>query len=150
MLPNRIGGGFERPALLGITVSTPALARRLAYSSPPIRPKRSFGRRWIPTRNAAITDTAREQVIPLLNDYSDAIFLAIHEHGGEVLKLIGDGTLAIFTAEDRMNACSAALSAAIAARRGVAESKKAAGGARKPVTEMYLGLHIMICQIGRH
>jgi adenylate cyclase len=42
-----------------------------------------------------ITDTAAEQVIPLLNDYSDAIFLAIHEHGGEVLKLIGDGTPAI-------------------------------------------------------
>ena len=67
-----------------------------------------------------ITDTAPEQVIPLLNDYSDAIFLAIYEHGGEVLKLIGDGTLAIFTAEDRMHACSAALSAAIAARRGAA------------------------------
>jgi len=45
-----------------------------------------------------ITDTAPEQVIPLLNDYSDAIVSAIHEHGGDVLKLIGDGTLAIFTA----------------------------------------------------
>ena len=45
---------------------------------------------------ARITDTAPEQVIPLLNDYSDAIVSAIHEHGGDVLKLIGDGTLAIF------------------------------------------------------
>jgi adenylate cyclase len=89
-----------------------------------------------------ITDTAPEQVIPLLNDYSDAIFLAIHEHGGEVLKLIGDGTLAIFTAEDRMHACSAALSAAIAARRGVAELKKRRVADHKPVTDMYLGLHI--------
>jgi adenylate cyclase len=89
-----------------------------------------------------ITDTAPEQVIPLLNDYSDAIFLAIHEHGGEVLKLIGDGTLAIFTAEDRMHACSAALSAAIAARRGVAELKKRRAADGKPVTDMYLGLHI--------
>jgi hypothetical protein len=33
----------------------------------------------------------------LLNDYSDVIVSAIHEHGGDVLKLIGDGTLAIFT-----------------------------------------------------
>ena len=56
-----------------------------------------------------ITDATPEQVIPLLNDYSDVIVSAIHEHGGDVLKLIGDGTLAIFTAEDRARACSAAL-----------------------------------------
>src|SRR5262245_45597295 len=43
-----------------------------------------------------ITDTTPEQAMPLLNDYSDAIVSAIHEHGGDVLKLIGDGTLAIF------------------------------------------------------
>ena len=89
-----------------------------------------------------ITDTAPEQVIPLLNDYSDAIFLAIHEHGGDVLKLIGDGTLAIFTAADRTHACSAALSAAIAARRAVAELKKRRAADGKPVTDMYLGLHV--------
>src|SRR2546430_7886546 len=89
-----------------------------------------------------ITDTAPEQVIPLLNDYADAIVSAIHEHGGDVLKLIGDGTLAIFTAEDRAHACSAALSAAVAAREGIAElnGRRAADG--KPVTEMYLGLHV--------
>ena len=89
-----------------------------------------------------ITDTAPEQVIPLLNEYADAIVSAIHEHGGDVLKLIGDGTLAIFTAEDRMHACSAALSAAIAARRGVAELKKRRAADGKPVTDMYLGLHV--------
>src|SRR5215472_10070202 len=64
-----------------------------------------------------ITDTTPEQMIPLLNDYSDVIVSAIHEHGGDVLKLIGDGTLAIFTAENRTHACDAALSAAIAAPR---------------------------------
>jgi adenylate cyclase len=37
----------------------------------------------------------------------------------DVLKLIGDGTLAIFTAEDRTHACGAALSAASAARERV-------------------------------
>jgi adenylate cyclase len=89
-----------------------------------------------------ITDTAPEHVIPLLNDYSDAVFLAIHKHGGDVLKLIGDGTLAIFTAEDRMHACNAALSAAIAARRAVAELKKRRAAEGKPVTDMYLGLHV--------
>jgi adenylate cyclase len=34
-----------------------------------------------------ITDTAPEEVIPLLNDFSDVIVSAIHEHGGDVLKL---------------------------------------------------------------
>jgi adenylate cyclase len=89
-----------------------------------------------------ITDTAPEQVIPLLNDYSDVIVSAIHEYGGDVLKLIGDGTLAIFTAENRMYACNAALSAAIAARRGVAELKKRRTAEDKPITDMYLGLHV--------
>ena len=89
-----------------------------------------------------ITDTAPEQVIPLLNDYSDAIVSAIHEHGGDVLKLIGDGTLAIFTAGERARACGAALSAAIAARDSVVKlnGRRTAGG--KPVTDMYLGLHV--------
>ena len=65
-----------------------------------------------------ITDTEPEQVVSLLNDYSDVIVSTIQEHGGDVLKLIGDGTLAIFTAENRTHACGAALAAAIAARQG--------------------------------
>jgi adenylate cyclase len=89
-----------------------------------------------------ITDTAPEQVIPLLNDYSDVVVSAIHEHGGDVLKLIGDGTLAIFTAKDRTHACTAALSAAISARDGIIalNKRRAAGG--EPTTGMYLGLHV--------
>jgi adenylate cyclase len=89
-----------------------------------------------------ITDTAPEQVIPLLNDYDDVIVSAIQEHGGDVLRLIGDGILAIFTAENRLHACNAALSAAIAARQGVAELKKRRTAEHKPVTDMYLGLHV--------
>ena len=89
-----------------------------------------------------VTDTMPEQVIPLLNDYADAIVSAIHQHGGDVIKLIGDGTLAIFTAEDRFHACTAALSAAIAARRGVAELKERRAADGKAVTDMYLGLHV--------
>jgi len=89
-----------------------------------------------------IADTAPEQVIPLLNEYSDVIISAIHENGGHVLKLIGDGTLAIFTAESRTQACNAALGAAIAARQGVTELKKRRTAEDKPVTDMYLGLHV--------
>jgi adenylate cyclase len=89
-----------------------------------------------------ITDTAPEQAIPLLNDYSDVIISEIHEHGGDVLKLIGDGTLAIFTAEDRTHACTAALSAAIAAREGIVALNKRRQADGKPATDMYLGLHV--------
>ena len=89
-----------------------------------------------------ITDTTPEQAIPLLNDYSDVIVSAIHEHRGDVLKLIGDGTLAIFTAKDRTRACGAALSAAIAAREGVAVLNRRRATDGKPITDMYLGLHV--------
>ena len=48
-----------------------------------------------------ITDTAKPtEIIPLLNDYAEAVITAIHEAGGDVLKLIGDGTLALFRADD--------------------------------------------------
>ena len=89
-----------------------------------------------------ITDTSPEQVIPMLNDYADVIVSAIHEHGGDVLKLIGNGTLAIFTAEDRARACNAALTPAIAARQGVAALTERRTADRLPATDMYLGLHI--------
>lgn len=74
---------------------------------------------------------APAEIIPLLNDYADAIISAIHEKGGDVLKLIGDGTLAIFTADDRGAACRAAL---LGRRRRAAEAR--------PTTDMYLGLHL--------
>lgn len=89
-----------------------------------------------------ITDTAPEQVIPLLNEYADVIVSAIHDHGGDVLKLIGDGTLATFTAEDRARACDAALSAAIAARRGVAALNQRRAQDDLPITDIYLGMHV--------
>jgi adenylate cyclase len=88
-----------------------------------------------------ITDTAPEQVIPLLNDYADVIVSAIHGRGGDVLKLIGDATLAIFTAEERTHAVNAALSAAIAAREGISALNKRRELDGKPVTDMNLGLH---------
>jgi len=90
-----------------------------------------------------ISDTASPgDIIPLLNHYADAIISAIQEQGGDVLKLMGDGLLAIFTAEDRGRACDAVLTAALAARRSVTlvNQRRAAKGL--PITDMYLGLHI--------
>ena len=89
-----------------------------------------------------ITDTTPEHVIPLLNDYADVIVSALHEQGGDVLKFMGDGTLAIFPAEDRERACDAALAAAVAARQGVIKLNKRRVADGLPITEMYLGLHV--------
>jgi adenylate cyclase len=51
-----------------------------------------------------ISDNAPpEQIIPLLNDYAEVVVAAVHGHGGDVLKPIGDGTLAIFTARTASN-----------------------------------------------
>jgi len=89
-----------------------------------------------------ITDTTPEQVIPLLDNYADVVVSAIHDHGGDVLKLIGDGTLAIFTSGGRESACVAALNAAIAAQRNVATLNRERTQEGLPVTDLYLGLHI--------
>lgn len=90
-----------------------------------------------------ISDTASpEEIIPLLNHYADAVISAIHDEGGDVLKLMGDGTLAIFTSEDRRRACDAALAAALAARRAVAATNDRRTAKGLPVAEVYLALHI--------
>jgi adenylate cyclase len=90
-----------------------------------------------------ITDTAApDQIIPLLNDYADVVISAIHAAGGDVLKLIGDGTLAIFQNSDIGEATHAALDAALAVRQGVAELNVRRTNSRLPVTEVYLGMHV--------
>jgi adenylate cyclase len=83
-----------------------------------------------------------EQIIPLLNDYADAVVSAIHQNSGDVLKLIGDGVLAIFPAGQRDRACAAALHAARLAREavGLLNARRLKEGV--PATDMYLGLHI--------
>ncbi|HET8727843.1 MAG TPA: adenylate/guanylate cyclase domain-containing protein [Alphaproteobacteria bacterium] len=90
-----------------------------------------------------ITDTAPPgEIIPLLNDYGEAVISAIHEAGGDVLKLMGDGTLAIFKTKDPADACRSALRAEADLRRRleVLNARRAAEG--RPVTSVYLGLHI--------
>lgn len=89
-----------------------------------------------------IADSSPEQIIPLLNDYADVIVSTIHSHGGDVLKLIGDGILAIFTGADRAHACGAAIEAAMEGHRKVAALNRRRGPDGLPVTEMYLGLHV--------
>jgi adenylate cyclase len=83
-----------------------------------------------------ITDTAEpEQIIPLLNDYAEAVIAAVHEQGGDVLKLIGDGILAVFGAGSPDQAASAALRAEAALRSSLIDvdaRRAAAGGQSRP------------------
>jgi adenylate cyclase len=91
----------------------------------------------------AITDAASpDEIIPLLNDYADAVLTAIQQEGGDVLKLIGDGTLAIFRAEDPAVACAQALKAEAAMRRNVRALNARRAMEARPTTSVYLGLHI--------
>ena len=85
---------------------------------------------------------APDEIIPFLNDYAQAAIDAIHDAGGEVLKLIGDGVLAMFTRDDMAIAKRAALQAEQLFRRnmGVLNARRSAEG--RPVTSAYVGLHV--------
>jgi adenylate cyclase len=83
-----------------------------------------------------------EEIIPLLNDYSEAVISSVQAEGGEVLKLIGDGVLAIFTGETICDACAGALKAETNVRKRVDELSEARGADGKPTTSVYLGLHV--------
>jgi len=91
----------------------------------------------------SITDSAPPgEIIPLLNDYAEAVITSVHDAGGDVLKLIGDGTLAVFTGTDRADGCRAALKAEAKLRRRLAVLNERRAGEGRPVTGVYLGLHV--------
>src|SRR5712671_444117 len=83
-----------------------------------------------------------DEIIPFLNDYAQASIDAIHDAGGEVLKLIGDGVLAIFTHANMAAARHAALRAEHRFRHNVnsLNARRSADG--RPTTSAYVGLHI--------
>jgi adenylate cyclase len=86
--------------------------------------------------------TPPSEIIPFLNDYAETVISAIHSEGGDVLKLMGDGTLAMFASADRTAACRAALAAASTAFAHLAALKERRIAAGLPATDLYLGLHL--------
>ena len=69
---------------------------------------------------------------------------AIESHGGEILKFIGDGLLAIFPAEGEAGAAQAAahaLAAASQAQMAIRRLTDAALGAGEPTLPMVVALH---------
>jgi adenylate cyclase len=69
-----------------------------------------------------------QALVDLLNRYFDCQVPPILEHGGEVLKFMGDGLLAIFPiGKDAAQVCAAAFAAAHDARGNIAKLQAAAG-----------------------
>jgi adenylate cyclase len=90
-----------------------------------------------------ISDQAEaDQIIPFLNDYAGLVIDAIHRHGGSVLKLMGDGVLAIFKSPDMQSACSLAMTAGADMRRELDILNERRAAQDQPTTGIYLGLHV--------
>jgi adenylate cyclase len=87
---------------------------------------------------------APEAVVEALDAWFDRIAGAVHAFGGEVLKFIGDGVLAIFPIGERpaSAACDAALSAVAAARAGMTHLDQARARQDLPPLPFGLALHI--------
>jgi adenylate cyclase len=83
-----------------------------------------------------------DEIIPFLNDYAQAAIDAIHEAGGEVLKLIGDGVLAMFTNEDLTIARRTALRAENGFRKNLNLLNTGRAVKNRPTTSAYVGLHV--------
>jgi adenylate cyclase len=84
----------------------------------------------------------RDDVIDLLNGYFDAMSEPIARHGGEILKFIGDGLLAIFPLSEP-KACANLLHAVSEARQAMAALNERNGeaGGRAPLN-YGIGVHV--------
>ena len=85
-------------------------------------------------------------LIRLLNRYFDCQIPAVARHGGEVLKFIGDGMLAIFPIEaddsDATRVCNEALAAAYETRARIAAMEQSELGADHAPVRFGVALHV--------
>jgi adenylate cyclase len=85
------------------------------------------------------------QITAVLNDYFEAIIGPIQAHGGEVLKMIGDGVLASFPIDKESETddiCERALDAADLAVANLRILNRRRGRENKPPLECGVGLHV--------
>lgn len=85
-----------------------------------------------------------QRFLELLNDYFAATAGVVLDHGGEVLRFIGDASLAVFPTggEPARLACERAVEAARAARASVRAANAARVGAGLPGFSCGIGLHL--------
>jgi adenylate cyclase len=93
----------------------------------------------------AIADsTAGSVVIELLDEIFETLTASLRPRGGQVLKFLGDGMLAIFPFDDATGeaTCRRALEGAVEAMRAVDRLNAARGRSGKPVAAVDLALHL--------
>lgn len=83
----------------------------------------------------------RDDVIDLLNDYFDAMSEPIARHGGEILKFIGDGLLAIFPLSEP-NACAKLLHAVTEARQAMTALNERNNATSRAPLNYGIGVHV--------
>jgi adenylate cyclase len=83
----------------------------------------------------------RDDVIDLLNDYFDAMSDPIARHGGEILKFIGDGLLAIFPLS-QPHACANLLRAVAEARQAMAALNERNKDTGRAPLNYGIGVHV--------
>jgi adenylate cyclase len=84
-----------------------------------------------------------EEVIELLDDYFERITEPVHKHGGDVLKFVGDGVVAIFPCDgDRAEAATAAMDAAREALVRLERWNAACRNEKRPPLNAGIGLHL--------
>ncbi|NKB20978.1 MAG: adenylate/guanylate cyclase domain-containing protein [Alphaproteobacteria bacterium] len=86
-----------------------------------------------------------EHITAVLNDYFEAIIGPVQAHGGEVLKMIGDGVLASFPIDNEGemdDVCERALDAADLAIANMRILNRRRGRENKPPLECGIGLHV--------
>ncbi len=84
------------------------------------------------------------ELIAMLDDCFDCMVRPVVARGGEILKFMGDGLLAIFRIEDRPRAevCAAALEAAQEALGLIAELAATRRAASSPTLDLDIALHV--------
>jgi adenylate cyclase len=93
--------------------------------------------------STSITESiSPDEIIPFLNDYAQAAIDAIHDSSGDVLKLIGDGVLAMFTGDNLSHAKREALRAEHRFRLNMIALNAKRGAEGRAVTSAYVGLHV--------
>lgn len=91
------------------------------------------------------------EVVSALNDFFECMINAVQGHGGDVLKFVGDGMLAIFPIEGegrRGETCAQAVDATRQAIAGMVEVNRARTGAGARALDFGIGLHVGDVMLG--
>jgi len=92
---------------------------------------------------------APDELVAWLNSYFAAVCAPITEHGGEILKFIGDAVLAVFpVGSDAAEACAHARAAAAAAHVRLADLNRDRAGRALPALRHGIALHLGEVQYG--